>query len=137
MENHHAINWVNHGKSTISTGPFSSSLCNKLQGLVNVLIEHHPNIGDIIFNRYLKVMFKIPKMGHLPNPKLPEGKISIKKSPSHPRWAQPPVEKCPATRRVPELSICSELPELVLDNAGEPWRWLGKSSSRRCQGGAP
>ena len=38
------------------------------QGLVNVLIEHHPNIGDIISNRYLKVMFKIPQMGHLPNP---------------------------------------------------------------------
>ena len=35
---------------------------------VNVLIKHHPNIGDIISNRYLKVMFKIPKMGHLPNP---------------------------------------------------------------------
>ena len=41
-----------------------------IQGLVNVLVEHHPNIGDIISNRYLKklVMFKIPKMGHLPNP---------------------------------------------------------------------
>jgi hypothetical protein len=40
------------------------------QGLVNVLVEHHPNIGDIISNRYLKklVMFKIPKMGHLPSP---------------------------------------------------------------------
>jgi hypothetical protein len=36
--------------------------------LVNVLIEHHPNIGDIISNRYLKVMFKSPKMGLLPNP---------------------------------------------------------------------
>ena len=32
------------------------------------IIEHHPNIGDRISNRYLKVMFKIPKMGHLPNP---------------------------------------------------------------------
>jgi hypothetical protein len=38
------------------------------QGLVDVLIEHHTNIGDIISNRYLKVMFKIPKMGNLPNP---------------------------------------------------------------------
>ena len=41
---------------------------NNNAGLVNVLIEHHPNIGDIISNRYLKVMFKIPQMGHLPNP---------------------------------------------------------------------
>ena len=43
------------------------------QGLVNVPMKHHPNIGDITdiiisFNKYLKVMFKIPKMGHLPNP---------------------------------------------------------------------
>ena len=39
----------------------SSSMSN-LQGLVNVLIEHHPNIGGIIFNRYLKVMWnKSPK----------------------------------------------------------------------------
>ena len=36
------------------------------QGLVDVPIEHHPTIGDIISNRYLKVMFKIPKKGHLP-----------------------------------------------------------------------
>ena len=38
------------------------------QGLVNVPIEHHPTIRDIISNRYLKVMFKIPKKGHLPTP---------------------------------------------------------------------
>ena len=38
------------------------------QGLVNVPIEHHPTIGDVISNRYLKVMFKIPKKGHLPTP---------------------------------------------------------------------
>ena len=36
--------------------------------LVNVPIEHHPSIGDIISNRYLKVMFKIPEKGHLPTP---------------------------------------------------------------------
>ena len=41
-----------------------------LQGLVNVPIEHRPSIGDIISNRYLKVMFKIPKKGHLPTPVL-------------------------------------------------------------------
>jgi len=35
------------------------------QGLVNVLIEYHPNIGNIISNRYLKVMFKIPKSWHI------------------------------------------------------------------------
>ena len=40
----------------------------RLQGLVNVPIKHHPNIGDVISNRYLKVMFKIPKKGHLPTP---------------------------------------------------------------------
>ena len=39
-----------------------------MQGLVNALIEHHPNIGDMISNRYLKVMFKMPKVGHLPKP---------------------------------------------------------------------
>ena len=38
------------------------------QGLVNVLIEHHPNIADIISNKYLKVMFKLPKIGHVPSP---------------------------------------------------------------------
>jgi len=42
------------------------------QGLVNVLIEHHPTIGDIITNKYLKVMFNIPKTGHLPTPNYPE-----------------------------------------------------------------
>ena len=35
---------------------------NVPQGLVNVPIEHHPSIGDIISNRYLKVMWnKSPK----------------------------------------------------------------------------
>ena len=38
------------------------------QGLVNVLIEYLPTIGDLISNRYLEVMFKIPKKGHLPTP---------------------------------------------------------------------
>ena len=38
------------------------------QGLVNVPIEHHPTIGDIISNKYLKVMFKIAKKGHLLTP---------------------------------------------------------------------
>ena len=38
------------------------------QGLVNVLIEHYPHMGNIMPNKYLKVMFKIPKMGHLPHP---------------------------------------------------------------------
>ena len=40
------------------------------QGLVNVLIEHHPDIGDIISNRYLEIgdVKQIPKMGHLPTP---------------------------------------------------------------------
>ena len=43
-------------------------LLQMIQRLVNVPIEHHPNIGDRISNRYLKVMFEIPKMGHLSNP---------------------------------------------------------------------
>ena len=38
------------------------------QGLVNVPMEHHPTIGGMISNTYLKVMFKIPKKGHLPTP---------------------------------------------------------------------
>ena len=38
------------------------------QGLLNVPIEHHPTFGDIISNKYIKVMFKIPKKGHLPTP---------------------------------------------------------------------
>ena len=36
----------------------------------SVPMEHHPTIGDIISNRYLKVMFKIPNKGHLPTPVL-------------------------------------------------------------------
>ena len=43
------------------------------QGLVNVPIEHHPTIGDIISKRYLKVMFKIPKKGYLPTPDTRKG----------------------------------------------------------------
>ena len=50
-----------------SLSPIKSSIPIN-QGLVNVLIEHHPNIGDIISNRYLKGMFQIPKLGHLPSP---------------------------------------------------------------------
>ena len=30
--------------------------------MVNVLFEHHPKMGDIISNRYLKWCFKIPNM---------------------------------------------------------------------------
>ena len=47
--------------------PFGYKFCTK-QGSLNVPIEHHPTIGDIISNRYLKVMSNIPKMGHLPTP---------------------------------------------------------------------
>lgn len=36
---------------------------------VNVPIQkNHPNIGDISFNKYFKVMFKISKMGNLTSP---------------------------------------------------------------------
>ena len=51
-----------------STSPGSHCCSPFWQGLVNVLIEHQPTIGDIITNKYLKVMFKIPKTGHLPTP---------------------------------------------------------------------
>ena len=44
------------------------SVIISISGLVNVPIEHHPTIGDINSNRYLKVIFKIPKKGHLPTP---------------------------------------------------------------------
>ena len=54
------------GRSTIN-GLLNNSILVG-QGLLNVLIEHHPKIGDIISNRYLKVMFKIPKVAHLPSP---------------------------------------------------------------------
>ena len=48
--------------------PKTTTGSGRIQGLVNVPIEHHPTIGDIITNKYLKVMFKIPKTGHLPTP---------------------------------------------------------------------
>lgn len=35
---------------------------------VGVLIEHHPTIWDILPNRHLKVIFRIPKRTHLPRP---------------------------------------------------------------------
>ena len=39
------------------------------QGLVNVPIEHHPTVEDIISNRYLKVMRnQSPKTGHQSQP---------------------------------------------------------------------
>ena len=39
------------------------------QGLVNVPIKHHPTLGDMISNRYLKVMFnKSPKRDINRNP---------------------------------------------------------------------
>ena len=43
------------------------------QGLVNVPIEHHPTIGDIITKQILVlVMFKILKTGHLPQDGAPQ-----------------------------------------------------------------
>ena len=43
-------------------------------GLVNVPIQHHPTTADIISNKPLKVMFKIPRRGHQSQPlDLPEG----------------------------------------------------------------
>ena len=45
------------------------------QGLVNVQIKHHPTSWDIISNKYLKVMFKIPQKGHLLTPETWQRKI--------------------------------------------------------------
>ena len=39
------------------------------QGLVNVQIEHHPTIGDIIFNKDLNVMSKIPNSWDIYQPR--------------------------------------------------------------------
>ena len=56
-ENHH-FQWVNQ----LFLWPFSIAMVNigklssmepPMQGLVNVLVEHHPIIGNIISNRYL------------------------------------------------------------------------------------
>ena len=38
------------------------------QGLEKVPITHHPTLGDIISNKYLKLMFKIPKNDHQSQP---------------------------------------------------------------------
>ena len=46
----------------------SSSWFNLDQGLVNVQIEHHTTIGDIIFNNYLKVVSKKKQKGTFANP---------------------------------------------------------------------
>ena len=59
-----------HGQTWLSHIPCSSFNLTYLQGLVDVQIKHHPTIGDIISNKYLKVMYKIPKKGHLPTPDL-------------------------------------------------------------------
>ena len=53
------------------------------QGLVNVLIEHHPTIPDIISNKYLKVMFKITEKGHLPTPVSSQGNENSDPSPKY------------------------------------------------------
>ena len=47
-------------------------------------VSHHPNIGDLISNKYLKVTFKIPKKGHLPNPVLPSVKVALGHPPRAP-----------------------------------------------------
>jgi hypothetical protein len=46
------------------------------QGLVHVLIKHHPTIGDIVVvsNKYLKVMFKIQK-GNIYRPLVASGAV--------------------------------------------------------------
>ena len=54
------------GKKKTWCVPKPTSKLTSICSLVNVPIEHHLNIGDIISNQYLKVMFKIPKIGRLP-----------------------------------------------------------------------
>ena len=55
------------------------------QGLVNVPIEHHPTIGEIISSRYGKVMFKITKSWDI-NPNLwpMSGKMKMSDSCANP-----------------------------------------------------
>ena len=40
------------------------------QGLVNVQIQPHPAIGDIISNKYMKVMSEIPNYSNYDQPPL-------------------------------------------------------------------
>ena len=87
--------------------PFQNSGCKwmQTQGLVNVPIERHPNIGDIISNKYLKVMFKIPKMGHLPTPESCVGKTATTRPPKRPQceWGDPSASHGPPSK-------CANLP---------------------------
>ena len=60
---------MNPCQNPSSNASWNQSLFFKKQGLVSVLIEHHPTIGDIISNRYLKVMWdKSPIVGTFTNP---------------------------------------------------------------------
>ena len=55
-----------HNSHNVTNVQFS---LGKIQGWVNVLVEHHPTIEDMITKKYLKVMWnKSP--GHLPTPEI-------------------------------------------------------------------
>ena len=62
------------------------------QGLINVQIKHHPTIGDIISNKYLKVMSEILNSWDIYQPVvIPEihrRKVSLVKPPRH--FSPPP-----------------------------------------------
>jgi len=47
--------------------PYMDPMGNE-HGSLNVPIEHHPTIRDMVYNGYYKVMSNIPKMGQLPTP---------------------------------------------------------------------
>ena len=61
-----------HQLSTIRDAQFLAIyyviLIRKIHGSLNVPIEHHPTIRYMVYNGYYKVMFNIPKMGHLMTP---------------------------------------------------------------------
>ena len=59
---------------------FLSASWDHHQGSLNVPIEHHPTIRYMVYNGYYKVMSNIPKMGHLPTPDHPKGRIGIWKN---------------------------------------------------------
>ena len=64
----------------IKVNPICVCVCSivHLQGLVNVLIEHHPNIGEISSptDTCCSDVQNPKAMGHLPNPDLPSGNLT-------------------------------------------------------------
>ena len=82
------------------------------QGLVNVQIEHHPSMGDIISNRYCFGDVKpIPKKGHFP---------TLSKSVSPTPWLVKPTIKTPRYPQ-PWQSVSRPRKEPYLVEGKAPW----------------